>query len=363
MRHARARYFTGVSGCMGYLLAAALGAFVTGCASDRSTDALVAQLLAEDAKTVSVSPVRATKLSADSPPPKADNPPDLPSRNPAPVGTATTPGESTMVTIQPDAVVQITVKEDSSLNGRYTVNDFSAIDFGYVGLVILQDMTPDEAAAKIKSVLESRYLHSATVTVKINKASYDRIEVSGEVVQPGLLKIGPGSSISLNDAILRSGGLKPQAANAKVKIIRGGIVNAFRAAAEGDILPLVSEEGKPQIPDIYLQNNDLVYVFAYQPGALGEKKILLLGEVTKPGIVLFASDEPCTLMYLLFKIGGLPRWADAKNIQIKRRDKAGAEVVIRADADVLLKEGNPKDDVPLENGDKVVVPQAGIKFL
>jgi len=140
-------------------------------------------------------------------------------------------------------------------------------------------------------------------------------------------------------------------------------VNAFRAAAEGDVLSLVSQEGKPQIPDVYLQNNDLVYVFAYQPGPLGEKKILLLGEVGKPGLVRFDSDESCTLMYLLFKIGGLPRWADAKDIQIKRTDRSGVETVIRANAELLLKEGNPKDDVPLENGDKVVVPQAGISFL
>ena len=363
MRYVRAKGHIRIARCMGYLLTAVSCVFITGCASDRSTDALVAQLLAEDGKTDVVAPVRVANPPADAVMPKTDNTPDLPSRIPALAAPQTGPVESTTVTIQPEAVLQIAVREDSSLNGRYTVNDFSAIDFGYVGLVILQDMTPDEAAAKIKSVLESRYLRSATVTVRISKASYDRVEVSGEVVQPGLLKIGPGSSISLNDALLRSGGLKPQAANAKVKIIRGGIVNAFRAAAEGDILSLVSEDGKPQIPDVYLQNNDLVYVFAYQPGVLGEKKILLLGEVGKPGIVLFSSAEPCTLMYLLFKIGGLPRWADAKNIQIKRRDKSGVEAVIRADADVLLREGNPKDDVPLENGDKIVVPQAGIKFL
>ena len=29
----------------------------------------------------------------------------------------------------------------------------------------------------------------------------------------------------------------------------------------------------------------------------------------------------------------------------------------------LLKEGNPEADVPLENGDKVIVPQAGFQFL
>jgi hypothetical protein len=62
------------------------------------------------------------------------------------------------VLVQPDSIVSITVKEDPSLDGHYRVNDFGAIDFGFVGLVILNSMTAEQAEAQIKSLLESRYL-------------------------------------------------------------------------------------------------------------------------------------------------------------------------------------------------------------
>ena len=136
----------------------------------------------------------------------------------------------------------------------------------------------------------------------------------------------------------------------------------FQAAADGEVYSLVSEDGKPEIPKVYVQNSDLIYVFAFEPRALGEKKILLLGEVKAPGIVNFNNDEPCTLMYLLFKVGGLPRFAKADAVRIVRRSKAGVETEIQANADVLLSKGNPEDDVPLEDGDKIIVPARTLSF-
>lgn len=267
------------------------------------------------------------------------------------------------VVIQPESIVDISVKEDPTLDGRYLVNDFSAIDFSYVGLVILHEMTAEQAAEKIRSVLESRYLRQATVTVKITKASYDRVFVDGEVLKPGMLKIGPGTQISLSDALLRAGGLRPQAVRTQLKVVPGGMLNAFRAAAEGTVYPLVDENGKPTVPGVQLQNNDLVYVYSGEDARpVGDRKIVVLGEVARPGPVHFMSGEPCSLMYLLFKMGGLPRFAKADAIKIVRRDERGAETEIVADAEVLLKYGRPEDDVTLENGDTVIVPYRGFSL-
>ena len=268
------------------------------------------------------------------------------------------------MTIQPDTVLQITVEEDPSLSGRYVANEFCAIDFGYAGLVLLHEMTTDEATAKIKSILESRYMRKATVTVRISKASYDRVAVWGQVGHAGLVKIGPGSSVPLSDAILRSGGLKVGPNVARVKIIRNGLLDPFLDMADGEYYPFVSESGQPKVPDVRLGNNDIAFVFSSSSpsAAMGDKKILLLGEVATPGVIRFSGDEPCTLMYMLFKIGGLPRFAKTDAIRIVRRDESGVETEIRANAAVLLKEGRPEDDVPLEDGDKVIVPARTISF-
>ena len=362
------------------------GGLGSGCASSRRTDELIAQILQEEAaangaaaSTAATGPATAPAESAPSSPaattgtripgspvapstPKAASvpPPAAPAEPVTPASiNDSQPSEGGPVTVQPDSVLQITVEEDPSLTGRYAVNDFSAIDFGYVGLVTLHDMTVEQVAAKIRSVLESRYLRKATVKVGMAKASYDKIEISGEVMRPGTMKIGPGSSITLREALLRAGGLRPQATSARVKIVREGMLSPFKISDKGETMALVDDRGRPNIPQVFLQNNDLIHVFSYEGkaiGPMGEKYILLLGEVKSPGVIRFSSEEPCTLMYLLFKIGGLPAFAKGDAIRIVRRDKNGVETEILGNADVLMKEGRTEDDVALENGDKIIVP-------
>jgi len=170
----------------------------------------------------------------------------------------------------------------------------------------------------------------------------------------------------------RAGGLRAEATAPRVKIIRNGLLSPFGPIAQGEVFPLLSEDGRPSIPSIVLSNNDLVYVFAQRAAptaggaptglGLGEKKILLLGEVPRQGVVSFADNEPCTLLYLLFKIGGLPRFAKADAIRIIRRDAEGKEKEIVANAERLMRDGDPAQDVMLQNNDRVIVPARRINF-
>jgi protein involved in polysaccharide export with SLBB domain len=256
------------------------------------------------------------------------------------------------------------VEEDPSLNGRYSVNSQACIDFSYIGLVFLQDMTTEQAEMTLKTVLEGRYLTRATVGVRIAKASYDIVGVRGFVESPGDIKVGPGTAISVNEALRRANGVRMGKDNLRIKIVRGGLTTPFGPAAEGEIYPLMGADGRLKVPELYLRNNDLAYVFAYESTAMGVggKRVLMLGEVPRRGVIDFAENEPCTLMYLLFKVGGLPRFAKATKIRIVRRDRLGRETTIVANGEALLKEGNPDDDVQLENGDRIIVPARKVSF-
>jgi protein involved in polysaccharide export with SLBB domain len=254
------------------------------------------------------------------------------------------------------------------------VNDASAIDFGYVGLVFLPDMSIEQAEAEVKRVLEGRYLKTATVSVKLAKASYDRVGVQGSVEMPGDIKIGPGATISLSDALRRAGGIRGNRENCRVKIVRGGLKTPFGPAAEGEVSSLVTEDGQLKVPDVFLRNDDLIYLFTpasdTAPGVTGNvgsagaggKRVVLLGEVPRRGVIEFAENEPCTLMYLLFKIGGLPRFAKADQITVVRRNKDGTEKSFLVDGDKLMNNGKPEDDIVLETGDRIVVPARKISF-
>jgi len=278
-------------------------------------------------------------------------------------------------TIQPDSVLWVSVTEDPSLNGRYMVNDASAIDFGYVGLVFLQDMVVEQAEAELKRVLEGRYLKNATISVKLAKASYDRIGVQGSVEMPGDIKIGPGATITLSEALRRGGGLRGNRENCRVKIVRGGLKTPFGAAAQGDVYSLVTKDGQLKVPEVYLRNDDLAYVFSpstevvqgqavggEKTAGAGGKRVVLLGEVPRRGVVEFSENEPCTLMYLLFKVGGLPRFAKASKITVVRRNKDGSEQKFLIDGEKLMDNGKPEDDLVLETGDRIVVPARKISF-
>jgi protein involved in polysaccharide export with SLBB domain len=305
-------------------------------------------------------PVRAASAADPVPAPTADPVNPLAAETSSkPEAQAPTTVKLTTPTIQPETLLWVTVSEDPSLNGRYLVNGASAIDFGYVGLVFLADMNVEQAEATIRNVLEGRYLNKATVSVKIAKASYDQVAVLGAVDMPSPIKIGAGATITLNEALRRAGGLRGNRDNARVKIIRGGMRTAFGPAAPGDVHVLSSADGRLQVPEILLRNNDMAYVFTYetaQPGSVsGGKRILLLGEVPRRGVVDFAENEPCTVMYLLFKIGGLPRFARADRIQVVRTAKDGSEKTFLVNGSDLMSVGDPRNDLVLESGDRVIV--------
>lgn len=275
------------------------------------------------------------------------------------------------ITIEPDCVLEIGVEEDPSLNGSYAVDMDGGIDFGYVGLVVLQNATAREAERKIRALLKGRYTKTATVRVRITKASYDKVKVAGAVVSPGMLKIGSGAGISLEEALIRAGGISTEGEEIKIKIVPGGARSVIGgpASPEGRVVKLTVSADGVTVPDVNLYNQDLIYVFSAREMASeigkpkqGSKTIIVLGEVPRAGPITFKPNEPCTLLCLLFRIGGLSDFARASSIRIKRTNGDGEEEVIKANGERLLKTGDPSIDVPLMDGDRVIVPAKTFSF-
>lgn len=271
-----------------------------------------------------------------------------------------------VVTIQPDSVVQVTVREDSQLDGSYQVNQLSAVQLGYVGPVFLHNLTEEQAAEKIKEVLENRFFREATVSVRILRPSYDTVAVRGRVSRPGIIQIGSGDRISLNDALLRVGNVTAPIRDSHVRIVRGGLTRAVAASEPGEEYALVDEEGKPLVPDVWLWNNDVAFLFtrvAGQPDAPVDateeretREILVLGEVRRQGIYRFTDPNRATMMHLILQMGGFPTYANTRAIRVIRRGEDGHEHEYRVNASDILAEGNPDLDFALENGDRVIVP-------
>jgi protein involved in polysaccharide export with SLBB domain len=270
-----------------------------------------------------------------------------------------------VVTIQPDSVVQVTVREDSKLDGSYQVNQLSAIQLGYVGPVFLPNMTEERAAEKIKEVLESRFFNQATVSVRILRPSYDTVALRGRVLRPGAIQIGSGDRISLNDALLRVGNMTGSVRDMHVRVVRGGLTRAVAASEQGEEYSFLDAEGNPHVPEVWLWNNDVAFLFTrsgLQPDAPADVElrqsieVLVLGEVTRQGIYRFPDGSRATMMHLILQMGGFPAYANPRAVRVIRRGDDGREREYRINASDILAEGNPDFDFALENGDRVIVP-------
>ncbi len=279
------------------------------------------------------------------------------------------------ITIQPDCLLMINVAEDPSLDGTYTVNNLGAVQLKYVGPVFLFNKTEREAARKIEEVLKMRSFSKATVKVRIIRASYDKVKVIGKVAKPGIIQIGAGETISLNDLLLRAGGLNIPASRVKISVVKDGLQSPLAYSLPGKDYYLVDSNGIPRVPEIRLRNNDLVRVVektgmvagSKQEGVTGSdsmepKTLLVLGEVRRRGFVTFGPEEPCTMMRLIFKLGGLPPYAKTKAIRVIRKNDKGEEQEFIVDARKILKDGNPDDDFPLQDGDRIIVPARRISL-
>lgn len=254
------------------------------------------------------------------------------------------------------------------MNGSYPVNEIGAVKLGYVGPVILYNKTEAQAAEKITEILTSRHFRSATVEVRIIRASYDKVRVGGKVMNAGVIKIGAGDSISMNDALLRAGGLKSTAKDAKVKIVRRGLRKATALAEEGEVYPLSDAAGNPAVPDVTLYNNDIAYVFipvgdsdVPVAGGTRTRSVVVLGELQQPGVYEFKSKAPCTMMHLMFRVAGqMSPYANQKRVTVIRKNEKGWDEEIRVNVERLMEDGDPAADIPLQDGDRVVIPKRRI---
>ncbi|WP_243642089.1 polysaccharide biosynthesis/export family protein [Rhodovulum steppense] len=93
--------------------------------------------------------------------------------------------------------------------------------------------------------------------------------------------------------------------------------------------------------------------YASGPAAVG---IYFLGEVNRPGLIEVARGT--TFLQALAQSGGVTRFAATKRIQLRRTDpRSGAQTVYRIDYRALSAGAALKQDIRLQDGDVILVPE------
>jgi protein involved in polysaccharide export with SLBB domain len=260
--------------------------------------------------------------------------------------------ESSGRRILPGDRLHISVREQPDMTRVYAVAGDGSIDFAFAGRVIIAELTSDEAARKLESVLEDSYFKEANVAISIANFVEGDVLVTGAVRTPGTLSFRGDSILTLMESITRSGGLAEKAAGDRVRILRwipGGGME--RQSIEVNIQAMLDTMDFSK--DQYLRPRDIIIV-PYQGEEEGRNEFLALGEVGTPGFHPY--KKGLDVIKAVTLMGGVGEDADWSGVRILRPRSSGDYAIIPVDLGRLFSAADMSMNLPLQQGDIFFVP-------
>ena len=135
-----------------------------------------------------------------------------------------------------------------------------------------------------------------------------------------------------------------------------------RVAAAGKTCRQLARELKVELEKEYYRRATVIVAVDIMARTRG--RIYLVGPVRMPGPQEMPSDEELTLSKAILRAGGFADYADKRHVKVTRKGGAGEkdkESFTRDLVDILEK-GKADQDVVLESGDLIVIPERSIRF-
>ena len=232
--------------------------------------------------------------------------------------------------------LQILLKEDPDFLFRGTVDASGNITLDYLGEIGVVNFTLNELKAHLEKLLLEQFYNKVTLSVGITKQSATRVYIYGSVNEPGAIELPNSGRISISQALATVKGLTSWA-NPKGAYILRSNQSGGQTKEPVDIQAISSRLSQK---GLVLSPKALVYLYAgdelYIPGlnqsdddqvlTTAPKEVIVVGQVSGPGIILFAPGEEATLMRAIFKSGGLTQFAQGNKVKLLRY-KEGKRIV------------------------------------
>ncbi|MBI4566679.1 MAG: polysaccharide biosynthesis/export family protein [Planctomycetes bacterium] len=234
---------------------------------------------------------------------------------------------------------------DLSFDARVPAD--GAIDYPLIGRLRLAGRTPEEARGELAERLGKDYLAAPEVSIFVKEYARRYVYILGAVSAPREYEVPNGGFVTLLQIITRSGGFLEDAAKHSVSI--------FRRREEGSPGRMTISVNVRQIQegldrDPTLLPGDIVFVPA-------REKVYVLGQVARPGAFVVDADHGLTAHQAISLAGGFTRIANDANVRLIRRDQKGARMLYVLNL-ANVANGRPEDDVPLQPGDLLFVPES-----
>lgn len=290
--------------------------------------------------------------------------------------------------IGPGDVLELRLFDAPELSGEITVLNDGSMSVPLIGHIVIDGLTPQQAAEKIQ-VLLAKELLRPELQLRVVKQRPIRVSVLGEVEMPGLYTLTSRESTQTEgrpiteigralttfqsalptviDAIQKAGGITPQANLQSVQLQRllPGRPKRYKLTRL-NLLSLVLNGDQDQNP--YLFDGDTIKLNhaeetpseAIELAATNLSPQIItvnvIGEVNKPGILQIPAKTP--LVQAILAAGGLNDWrANGANVELVRINRNGSASLSRFRFEIdgdTSNAGNP----PLRNGDTIRVTRS-----
>lgn len=259
--------------------------------------------------------------------------------------------------------ILVNVLEESSISGGFRVGNDGNINYPLLGRIKVEGLSIDQAAAEIEQLLEKDFIRDAIVSVTMANRQEYSVFVTGAVRSQGNITFDPEEGITLGRAVARVGGASETANTGNIEIQRSqdGELKKIRAS-------LTSEQ------DLTLRDGDIVVIPSrpiatassggsssnvIRPEVVVETgTILVLGQVSRPGLVKVPLDEGTDILEVIVNAGWFTRLARPSKVRVQRggTDENPAEV-FTVDVDKMNKSQNTETFL-VYPGDKIFVPES-----
>ena len=261
-------------------------------------------------------------------------------------------------------------------SGEHQILADGSLNLPMIGKLSVGGMNLNQAELEIARQYTPLVRHSV-VTLRLLLPRPLQVAMAGEVNQPGVYTLSLTDNRqfpSLVDALKTAGGVtqtadlrqiqlqRPQMSGSPLvttlnlwDLLQNGDLSQNPALQDGDTLfiPTAAHTSLAETHQLAAAN-----VIADPNQALN---ISVIGEVLRPGPHQLgpASDgggQHPTVTQALLAAGGITPTADIRRIQVRRSTHSGPEQVIDIDLWAVLQTGDRYQDIPLQQGDTVVIP-------
>lgn len=284
--------------------------------------------------------------------------------------------------------IRLNIFQVEEYSGDYPVLVDGTISLPLVGNLNVEGLTLKEAS-ELVSKEYSTYLKRPIVTVGLVAPRPLKIAIAGEVDNSGSYEVALDAASpdfpTVTDMIEKAGGITTLADVRNIRVTR--TIQGREITYNSDLWSLL-ERGQIN-QDISLRDGDTIFVptvdelDTQELARLSETsfgiqsdepiKVAVVGQIYRPGSHVVDPEQlgegnddngqerdstPPTLSQAIQAAGGIKPLANVKEVEVRRRTWNGEEKVFDIDLWELIRSGDISKDIILQDGDRVIIPQA-----